>query len=35
VKTTTAFLTDLLDNPRFRAAEHDTAMVTALTAPSG
>ncbi len=34
VTTTTAFLADLLDNPRFRAAEHDTAMVTALTATS-
>jgi acetyl-CoA carboxylase, biotin carboxylase subunit len=33
VATTATFLADLLDNPRFRAAEHDTAMVTALTAP--
>jgi acetyl-CoA carboxylase biotin carboxylase subunit len=32
VTTTAHFLADLLDHPRFRAAEHDTAMVTALTA---
>jgi acetyl-CoA carboxylase, biotin carboxylase subunit len=34
VATTATFLSDLLDNPRFRAAEHDTAMVTTLTTPS-
>ena len=32
VTTTAAFLSDLIDHPRFRAAEHDTAMVTALFA---
>jgi acetyl-CoA carboxylase biotin carboxylase subunit len=31
VTTTAAFLSDLLDHPRFRAVEHDTAMVTTLT----
>jgi acetyl-CoA carboxylase biotin carboxylase subunit len=35
VKTTAPFLADLIDHPRFLAAEHDTAMVTALTAASG
>jgi acetyl-CoA carboxylase biotin carboxylase subunit len=31
VTTTASFLSDLIDHPRFRAAEHDTALVTSLT----
>ena len=32
VTTTATFLAGLIDHPRFRAAEHDTAMVTSLFA---
>ena len=32
VTTTAAFLSELLDNPRFRAAEHDTALVASVVA---
>nr|WP_232851676.1 hypothetical protein [Nocardia acididurans] len=31
VTTTADFLHTLLDHPRFRSAEHDTAMIATLT----
>ncbi|MEV0060785.1 acetyl-CoA carboxylase biotin carboxylase subunit [Nocardia sp. NPDC050718] len=34
VATTTDFLHDILDHPRFRAATHDTALIGTFTAPA-
>ncbi|SDD34443.1 acetyl-CoA carboxylase biotin carboxylase subunit [Actinokineospora iranica] len=34
VATTASFLRDVLDHPRFRAAEHDTGLIGDLTAPA-
>ena len=34
IATTTEFLHDILDHPRFVAADHDTALIGAITEPA-